>query len=270
MLSSGKQVGTLTTWKDDKGYGFLEPEAGGSRVFLHISALPYGSPRPKEGDRLVYSVETQADGRLRAVKASYPRATSTPQLSVSFQQRRDTPLWVIVSVIVLFLGVGIGGGYAFWQTMQAPSASTSQILTAQSPPQEKKSTSKSKPIQTTKRQEPKQTHIKTPKPKQEETAPQQSSAAEEMAKDDVIIPKEESDSEDRTAYEETTPSNSGIGQGLIKGNISYNSNRKYYHVPGSADYENTIIDPKRGERYFRTEEEAIAAGWVKAPPYRSR
>ncbi len=51
----------------------------------------------------------------------------------------------------------------------------------------------------------------------------------------------------------------------IKGNISINSGRKIYHVPGQKDYENTRIQPEHGERYFCSEEEAKQAGWVKAP-----
>jgi hypothetical protein len=31
------------------------------------------------------------------------------------------------------------------------------------------------------------------------------------------------------------------------------------------DYENTIIDPMKGEKWFCTESEAIANGWKKAP-----
>jgi len=45
----------------------------------------------------------------------------------------------------------------------------------------------------------------------------------------------------------------------IKGNIS--SNGRIYHVPGSTHYDQTVIDTGKGERWFCTEEEAIAAGW---------
>ena len=50
----------------------------------------------------------------------------------------------------------------------------------------------------------------------------------------------------------------------IKGNISYNSGRRIYHVPGDRDYERTRISRSRGERYFCTEAEARAAGWRRA------
>ena len=52
---------------------------------------------------------------------------------------------------------------------------------------------------------------------------------------------------------------------LIKGNIG-NKNAKIYHCPSWRDYEKTIIDEDKGERWFCTEAEAIAAGW-RAPKY---
>ncbi len=50
----------------------------------------------------------------------------------------------------------------------------------------------------------------------------------------------------------------------IKGNISINSNEKIYHVPGQNFYNETKISPQYGERWFCTEQEAIANGWRKA------
>ncbi len=51
----------------------------------------------------------------------------------------------------------------------------------------------------------------------------------------------------------------------IKGNISVNSGKRYYHLPGMEDYETTTIDRFNGERWFCSESEATAAGWQKAP-----
>ena len=50
---------------------------------------------------------------------------------------------------------------------------------------------------------------------------------------------------------------------LIKGNIS-SSGEKIYHLPGQRNYEATIIDPAKGERWFCTEDEAVANGWRKS------
>jgi hypothetical protein len=50
----------------------------------------------------------------------------------------------------------------------------------------------------------------------------------------------------------------------VKGNISVTTGAKLYHVPGMRDYDETVVDLSRGERWFRTEQEAIANGWSKA------
>jgi hypothetical protein len=52
----------------------------------------------------------------------------------------------------------------------------------------------------------------------------------------------------------------------IKGNISYNTGEKIYHVPGDPTYDATVINPNYGERWFcsEAEAEAQAAGWRRA------
>jgi hypothetical protein len=45
----------------------------------------------------------------------------------------------------------------------------------------------------------------------------------------------------------------------IKGNIS--SGGQIFHVPGQRDYCKTVIDLSKGERWFCSEAEAVAAGW---------
>lgn len=63
----------------------------------------------------------------------------------------------------------------------------------------------------------------------------------------------------------TNPTN-GInpsGQCVIKGNISTTGD-KIYHLPGCGSYDKVVIDESKGERWFCTEEDAVAAGWRKA------
>ncbi len=50
------------------------------------------------------------------------------------------------------------------------------------------------------------------------------------------------------------------GQCKIKGNIG-RSGERIYHVPGGQYYDRTKINPSKGERWFCSEAEAIAAGW---------
>jgi Micrococcal nuclease (thermonuclease) homologs len=55
----------------------------------------------------------------------------------------------------------------------------------------------------------------------------------------------------------------GSGNCLIKGNIS-SKGEKIYHVIGCQSYNQTVIDESKGEKWFCTEQEALAAGWRKA------
>jgi endonuclease YncB( thermonuclease family) len=49
---------------------------------------------------------------------------------------------------------------------------------------------------------------------------------------------------------------------VIKGNISERG--QIYHLPGQENYDRTMINENRGERWFCSESEAKAAGWRKA------
>ncbi len=51
---------------------------------------------------------------------------------------------------------------------------------------------------------------------------------------------------------------------IIKGNISYNTGERIYHVPGGNYYDATVINTGQGERWFCSEAEAQAAGWRKS------
>lgn len=48
---------------------------------------------------------------------------------------------------------------------------------------------------------------------------------------------------------------------IIKGNVSFNTGEKIYHVPGGNFYNATVISPSQGERWFCSEQEARSAGW---------
>lgn len=59
-----RHQGRITTWKDDKGFGFIAPNGGGEQVFVHISSFS-NRERPPEGNELV-TYELKADGKRRA------------------------------------------------------------------------------------------------------------------------------------------------------------------------------------------------------------
>lgn len=58
--------GRITTWNDDKGFGFITPNGGGERVFLHVSALSNRQRRPQGNELVTYDSVTDKKGRAQA------------------------------------------------------------------------------------------------------------------------------------------------------------------------------------------------------------
>ncbi len=68
-MSKTLNKGVLKTWKDDRGFGFIQPDDGDKDIFIHISALKGMARRPVRGDVLHYEVGTDAGGKFKAINA---------------------------------------------------------------------------------------------------------------------------------------------------------------------------------------------------------
>jgi uncharacterized membrane protein YsdA (DUF1294 family)/cold shock CspA family protein len=58
--------GTIVEWRDDGGFGFIEPAGGGDRVFCHVKAFAVRVRRPRPGDGVTYVTKKDAQGRVQA------------------------------------------------------------------------------------------------------------------------------------------------------------------------------------------------------------
>ena len=62
-------TGTLKMWNADRGYGFIQNDAGGPDVFLHITGLQAAGIDPdnlRKGERLTFETENTRDGKTKA------------------------------------------------------------------------------------------------------------------------------------------------------------------------------------------------------------
>jgi len=60
-------TGTVKWFNEDKGYGFIKPDTGGSDVFVHISAVQRaGLTGLKDDQKVSYELETGRNGKEAA------------------------------------------------------------------------------------------------------------------------------------------------------------------------------------------------------------
>lgn len=66
-------TGRLVEWNDSRGFGFVQPDTGGARVFVHISAWqprPEPQQRPRVGMPLAFNLGME-QGRPRALAVAW-------------------------------------------------------------------------------------------------------------------------------------------------------------------------------------------------------
>ena len=86
--------GTLKSWNDAHGFGFIEPAQGGQDIFLHVSAFPRGAGRPVLGQRLTFEVGLNAEGKKQARRVDWRMAERS--------QQREAPVpWTLATGMVL-------------------------------------------------------------------------------------------------------------------------------------------------------------------------
>lgn len=61
---ANRQQGQIKKWQDNKGFGFIETEAGES-VFFHVSEFK-AQRRPELGEQVVFIIEQDRQGRMQA------------------------------------------------------------------------------------------------------------------------------------------------------------------------------------------------------------
>lgn len=102
QMLRGSSRGKLTTWKDDKGFGFIQPEDGGKAIFLHISALD-AIRRPKSGDMIRYDLVPGHRGKMQAVNARIEGVLLKTPLELSEPSPyASSTTWIWMSVAFLF------------------------------------------------------------------------------------------------------------------------------------------------------------------------
>jgi cold shock CspA family protein len=102
--------GQLKSWKDDKGFGFIQSSELKQDTFIHISTLKSMSRKPKLGDFIYFDVEQQANGKSRAINCRIEgvAAKATQRHKPRVQKNTSAPKSKI-AIILLVIAIGAFG-----------------------------------------------------------------------------------------------------------------------------------------------------------------
>lgn len=105
-----RKFGKVISWKEDKGFGFIEPSSGGKQVFVHIKAFPGGSRRPAIGMEVSYIETSDGQGRVRAesvqlLKSGFYFGSAAKAFAIAA---------LFLLVVVAIVALGILPSYVLW------------------------------------------------------------------------------------------------------------------------------------------------------------
>jgi cold shock CspA family protein len=96
--------GKIITWNDDRGFGFIEPNGGSDKVFVHISSFSDRKQRPSIGNIITYEVIKDERGRYKAQNVVFPGTRSRKTVV----NRTHSFPWGRVATVTLIAAVSIG------------------------------------------------------------------------------------------------------------------------------------------------------------------
>lgn len=103
--------GTLKSWNDERGFGFIAPDQGSDELFVHVKAFSRRKGRPAIGQRLTFEVEIGPQGKKRAKNVEAIRI-----LVAARSRREEEPAdWDIASLsaIPVLIAVYVGASF-YW------------------------------------------------------------------------------------------------------------------------------------------------------------
>ena len=79
-------IGTVKFFNASKGYGFIQPEGGGSDAFVHISAVERsGMTGLNENQRVSYDLEQDRRGKMSAINLKSPEEAKPAEAKAADQ-----------------------------------------------------------------------------------------------------------------------------------------------------------------------------------------
>jgi cold shock CspA family protein len=99
-MSSGK----ITSWKDDRGFGFISTPLAKKDVFVHISSFPKYRRKPQVGDTVNFEL-SEKNGKPVAIKCTIVGLTPTQRRTKRTNQKTNNVFKLAILIFIIILGV---------------------------------------------------------------------------------------------------------------------------------------------------------------------
>lgn len=106
--------GKVTNWNDDKGFGFVEPNGGGVRAFVHIKAFNPRTRRPVNDEVITYELVSENNNRYKALNIKFARDTNQEKAKGNTRSANKSskpknsilgPIFTVLFCIALILSI---------------------------------------------------------------------------------------------------------------------------------------------------------------------
>jgi len=112
-----RTTGKITHWHPEKAYGFITPDTGAKRVFVHINAFSNRQLQPKVDELVTFTLSTDKQGRPCAAQVT--RMGEKPQRVT----RRETSPSSKGRAALVLLAVIVAGSYTWSKYYQSSAGS---------------------------------------------------------------------------------------------------------------------------------------------------
>jgi uncharacterized membrane protein YsdA (DUF1294 family)/cold shock CspA family protein len=100
--------GVVVEWFDERGFGFIQPEAPGPKVFFHVSSLREHYARAQVGDKVTFTAGPGKDGKSAAfdIAVAGVHAPKKTELEMVRENFRLYAAGLLVALLILDLLLG--------------------------------------------------------------------------------------------------------------------------------------------------------------------
>lgn len=98
--------GKITEWRDDQGFGFITPNGGGPRIFVHIKSFSNRRQGPVGNELVTYELTHDAKGRPQANNIAFVGKRVAP---TGPSGKSNVPLMLTAAFLVFVAGSVFAG-----------------------------------------------------------------------------------------------------------------------------------------------------------------